>query len=108
MDSESRIIEVVLCSEFSDYDRRTGDTTTRPFARPRKVTVYDSLDRLADASERTAIIYSIILLKSVCLSVGRRSQTAGRNSCSIVSGNVSNCSYRLTVRPVTSSCLSSA
>ena len=33
-----------------------------------------------------ASIYTIICLKSVC----RRSQTAGRNSCSIVSGNVSN------------------
>ena len=49
------------------------------------------------------IIYTIILLKSVC----RCSQTAGRNSCSIVSGDVSNCSYRLTVYPVTSSRLSS-
>ena len=38
----------------------------------------------------------------------RCSQTAGRNSCSIVSGDVSNCSYRLTVHPVTSSRLSSA
>ena len=37
-----------------------------------------------------AIIYTIILHKSVCLSVCRRSQTAGRNSCSIVSGDVSN------------------
>ena len=46
--------------------------------------------------------------KYVSLSVSRRSQTAGRNSCSIVSGNVSNCSYRLTVYPVTSSRLSSA
>ena len=44
-------------------------------------------------------IYTIILYKSVCL----RSQTAGRNSCSIVSGDVSNWSYRLTVHPVTSS-----
>ena len=44
-------------------------------------------------------IYTIILLKSVC----RCSQTAGRNYCSIVSGNVSNGSYRLTVYPVTSS-----
>ena len=44
------------------------------------------------------LIYTIILLKSVC----RCSQTAGRNSCSIVSGNVSNHSYRLTVHPVTS------
>ena len=31
------------------------------------------------------------------MSVSRRSQTAGRNSCSIVSANVSNCWDRLTV-----------
>ena len=43
-------------------------------------------------------IYTIILLKSVC----RCSQTAGRNYCSIVSGDVSNCSYRLTVHPLVS------
>ena len=49
-------------------------------------------------------IYTIILLKSV----RRCSQTAGRNSCSIVSGNVSNCSYRLKVYPITSSHLNSA
>ena len=49
-------------------------------------------------------IYTIILLKSVC----RCSQTAGRNSCSIVSGNVYNCLYRLTVYPVPSSRLNSA
>ena len=36
-------------------------------------------------------------LKSVWLSVCRRSQTAGRNSCSIVSVDVSNSYYRLTV-----------
>ena len=54
------------------------------------------------------IIYSILFLKSVCLYVSRRSQTAGRNSCSIVSGNVSNCSHRLTVYPLTSSRLNSA
>ena len=48
-------------------------------------------------------IYTIILLNSVCLF----SQTTGRNSCSIVSGDISNCSYRLTVHPVTSSHLSS-
>ena len=48
-------------------------------------------------------IYTIILLKSVC----RRSQTAGRNYCSIVSGDVANGSYRLKVHPVTSSRLSS-
>ena len=59
MDSESRIIEVVLGMEFSDYDRRTGYNKTRPknwcrqFAQPRKVSVYDSLvDQLANASEQ--------------------------------------------------------
>ena len=35
-------------------------------------------------------------------------QTAGRNSCSIVLGDVSNCSYRLTVHRVRSSCPCSA
>ena len=40
--------------------------------------------------------FSIILLK-VC----GCSQAAGRNSSSIVSGDVSNCSYHLTVHPVT-------
>ena len=30
MDPEGRIIEVVLSTEFSDYDRRTGDDKTRP------------------------------------------------------------------------------
>ena len=50
-------------------------------------------------------IYTIMCRnKSVC----QRSQTAGHNSCSIVSGNVSNCSHHLTVYPVTSSRLSSA
>ena len=39
--------------------------------------------------------YYVTLLKSDC----RCSQTAGRNSCSIVSGDISNCSYRLTVHP---------
>ena len=34
------------------------------------------------------IIYTIILHKYMC--VCRRSQTSGRNSCSIVSGDVSN------------------
>ena len=42
---------------------------------------------------KTVTIYTIICLKSVC----QRSQTAGRNSCTIVSGNVSYCSHRLTV-----------
>ena len=30
MDSEGRIVEVVLGTEFSGYDRRTSDTYTRP------------------------------------------------------------------------------
>ena len=47
---------------------------------------------------------TIILLKSVC----RCSQSAGRNSCSIILGDVSKCSYRLTVYPVTSLRLNSA
>ena len=61
----NRYIDFVLGTEFSDYDRRTGDNETRPenlcrqFARPRKVSVSDSLDRLATASERTASIYTI-------------------------------------------------
>ena len=47
-----------------------------------------------------SVIYTIICIKSVC----QRSQTAGRNSCSIVSGNVSNWQYilsrvRVSVRP---------
>ena len=47
----------------------------------------------------TAPIYTIILHKSVC----RRSQTARRNSCSIVSGDVSNWSHPPKVHPVMSS-----
>ena len=38
----------------------------------------------------------------------RCSQTVGRNSCSIASGDVSNYSHRLTVHPLTSSRLSSS
>ena len=30
MDSEGRIVEVVLGTEFSNFDRRTGDNKTRP------------------------------------------------------------------------------
>ena len=65
MGSEGRIFEVVFGMEFSDYDRRTGDSKTRPtnwcrqFARPRKVTVYDTLDRPANARERTASIVKL-------------------------------------------------
>ena len=49
------------------------------------------------------IICTIILLKSDC-----RLQTAGRDSCSIVSVDVSNCSYRLSVLHLRSSHLSLA
>ena len=57
MDSERRIFKVVLGTEFSDHDIRTGDNKTIPknwcrqVAGPRKVTIYDSLDRLVNASE---------------------------------------------------------
>ena len=62
MDSEGRIIAVVLGTELSDYDRQAGDNNRpnnwcRQFAWPRKATVYDYLDRLANASERTASIH---------------------------------------------------
>ena len=69
MDSEGRIIEVVLGTEFSDYDRRTGDNKTRPKIKTgagsshgKSVqapiwlvilhSVYDFLGRFATASER--------------------------------------------------------
>ena len=51
-----------------------------------------------------SFIYTIICLKSVC----GRSQTAGSNSCSIASGDVSNWLYPTEVLPLTSSRLSSA
>ena len=60
MDSEGRVVEVVLGTEFSDYDRRTGDNKIRPknwrrqlartirfVIQPVLHSVYDSLDRLA-------------------------------------------------------------
>ena len=56
----------------------------------------------------TILIYTIILLKYAWLSVCRCSQTTDRNYCSIVSGDVSNCSYWLSFRSLTSSHLSSA
>ena len=49
------------------------------------------------------LICTIIPLKYVC----RCSQTTGCNSCSIVSGDVSNCSYRLSFRHLTNPYLSS-
>ena len=56
MDTEGTIIEVVLGTEFSDYDRRTGNNKTRPktcagSSHGHAKSVYDSLDRLATASE---------------------------------------------------------
>ena len=47
MDSEGRIIEVVL---------GRPKNWCRQFARPRKVSVYDPLDRLTTASERTSSV----------------------------------------------------
>ena len=69
LDSEGRIVEVVLGTEFSDFDRRTGDNKTRPKtgagsshgksaqAPIRFVilhSVYDTLGQIATASEQTA------------------------------------------------------
>ena len=51
-----------------------------------------------------SIIPCYNILKSGC----RCSQTADRNSCSIVSGDISNCSYQLSVLPLTSLHLSLA
>ena len=73
MDSEGRIIVVVLGTEFSDYDIRTGDTKTTPknwcmqFARPRKVSGYNSLDRLATASERMSSYINVFLYFYLCI-----------------------------------------
>ena len=39
------------------------------------------------------------------MSVCRRSQTVGRNCCSIVSGDVSDCPYRLTVSACMRACV---
>ena len=36
------------------------------------------------------------------MTINRSYQTLGRNSCSIVSGDVSHCSYQLTVGPTSS------
>ena len=60
------------------------------------------ISALRNSFVHIVVIYTIILIKSVW----RRSQTAGRNYCTIVSGDVSNCSYRLTVHHLTSSRLS--
>ena len=75
-----------------------------PNIRPiRWVYTSDAVKRFA-ALSRASQIFTIILPISVC----QCSQSAGRNSCSIVSVDVSNWSYRLTVHPVTSSRLSSS
>ena len=54
MYSEGRVIVVVLGTEFSDNDRRTGDDKTMPknwcMQFTRTVSVYNSLGRLATAS----------------------------------------------------------
>ena len=71
--------------EGTRHGRREGGSERRGTERgregAREVNFKGGILRRALAS-----IYTIICLKSVC----RRSQTAGRNSCSIVSGNVSN------------------
>ena len=58
MGSEGMIIERVLGTVFSDYDRRTGDNKTKPknskrrqFARPQKVSVL-SIDSRMRVNER--------------------------------------------------------
>ena len=65
---------------------------------------YNIRDIIRGGGATSGHIYTIILHKSVC----QCSQTAGRNSCSIVPGDVPNYPYRLTVHHVTSSRLSSA
>ena len=74
MDSEGRIVEVVLGTEFSDYDRQPGDNKTRPKtgaggSHGKSVrapiwfgilhSVYDYLGRLATASERMVGILNV-------------------------------------------------
>ena len=92
----------ILLIEPSYSSQKTPNTINRdtPLCQHENwlsIIIHSKLNRASD-------IYTVILLKSVCL----RSQTTGRNSCSIVSGDVSNCSYRMKVHPVTSSRLSSA
>ena len=71
-----------------------------------KEEAYEEQYNTLDTAEGNKIIYmwQHLYYNSVC----RCSQTAGRNSCSIVSENVSNGSYHMTVYPVTNSRLSSA
>ena len=74
----------------------------------RKATPYIAVAHVQCCPERCDVIVVIIYTKILLMSVCRCSQTAGHNSCSIVSGDVSNCSYRLTIHLVRSSHLSSA
>ena len=62
----------------------------------------NGLSRRVVAQDRFYCI--IILIKSVC----RCSQSTGKSSCSIVSGDISNCSYRLSFLFLTRSHLCSA
>ena len=58
MDSEGRIIEVVLGTEFSDYDRRTGDNKTRP-----KTGAGSSHGNSVQALIQFVILHSFLTLK---------------------------------------------
>ena len=53
------------------------------------------LDRTTRQSCNHTNIYTCTIILLINMSACRRYQTAGRNYCSIVSGDVSNCSYRL-------------
>ena len=91
---QSELCGLHVCKTFNSWEKLQNCCTNGIF-KCQKNTITDII---------IIIIYTIMFLKSVC----QRLQTAGRNSCSIISGNVSNCSYRLTVYHVTSSRLNSA
>ena len=79
-------------AEYSIFD---VDLSARPIVTDTPSTAYQNL-------HKQYIITRPLHLFALSLSVCQRSQTAGRNSCSIVSGNVSNCSYHHGSSPPTS------
>ena len=108
---------VRACVLSADSSAVSDDSTSVPFCSSRQQHIHKStithtcthdehLSPHACTCSRLSgrYIYTIICLKSVC----GRSQTAGRISCSIASGDVSNWSYPPEVHAVTSSRLSSA